>query len=113
MTHVAILAACAATLAHAELLLQDNFNVSGAGGDINYELSSRQSGSLAPVTYAYHAVASTIHVTNAGPSAGKCRITGNAGADYTMLSPDYNFNASGNFSIEIGNAIRGALCERG
>jgi len=98
-TILAILTTSLLTFAHAELLLQDTFNVTGPGGDENYELSERQSGTLAPLTYSVSAV-DKIHVTNAGPSAGKCRITDGSGT-YTMLSPDYNFNESGNFSVEF------------
>jgi len=82
---------------NAAVLFNDTFTVSG-GGDVNFEYSTRQSGTAAPISY--QVANGPITVTNAGPNAGKLNVLSGAGnLSYWNLA-NHNFTESGNFSIE-------------
>jgi len=91
---------------YADVVFEDNFNITFDGGDANYQLdaSGRQSGTTSlPVSYSWwtDAVEPPL-VTNAGPNAGKLFLpVGGAGGASVVIGPDYNFNSSGDFSIEV------------
>ena len=78
-----------------DILLDDDFDVA-SGGDINHELT-RQKGYDATVSYSqFNTIAL---VTNAGTSAGRCKIPITS-SSATYLSLQNNFTSAPNFSIE-------------
>ncbi len=81
-------------ISNAETIFGDNFNVTGSG-DVNYQIDEpgRQSGTAATLMYNLNGIGA--YVTNAGPYAGKCVFESS-----TSISPNHNFNESGNYSIE-------------
>ena len=93
ITALTILFACSNLLA--AVLLEDNFN-SLNSGDVNTDLSDRQSGSLADVSYQWWDGGNTPAVTNSGPYAGMA-FWGNS----TQVGLVQNFTESGNYSIEF------------
>ncbi len=76
--------------------LSDSFDVSSGGGNVNYQLSARQSGILSTLNYVY---SGNIAVTNSGTFAGKCRM--NASASSANFSPDASITNNRNFIIEV------------
>jgi len=83
---------------NAATLFDDSYTVTG-GGDANFEYSTRQSGSSAPVQY--QVVNGPITVTNAGPNAGKLNVLSGAGIVSYWNLANHNFTESGDFSVEF------------
>ena len=77
-------------------LFVDNFNCIGSGGGINFEYTTRQSGTETPIAYTQ---SDGFTVTNIGPEAGKANVK-TTGHNPKYLCPDHNFTESGNFSVE-------------
>ncbi|MCK5851517.1 hypothetical protein KAH27_00685, partial [bacterium] len=94
ITALTILFACSNLLA--AVLFEDNFN-SLNSGNINTDLSERQSGSLADISYIVGWDNNpAAYVTNAGPYAGKAFLGQNS-----HVALQHNFTDSGNYSIEF------------
>jgi len=88
-------------------IFEDNFNVTGGGGDANYQYNSgtRQSGTVGNITYGWWFSTNIAvgYVTNAGPHEGQLFLPegGPANGLGGTIAPDYNFTDAGAFSIEM------------
>jgi len=91
----------------ATTIFEDTFEVTGGGGDANYQYDSgtRQSGTAANLSYGWWFSTNIAigYVTNAGPTAGLLFLPEGASGNGLggSIAPNYNFTDSGDFSIEV------------